>query len=52
MEERTMKKFKRPYLIVEKIFERVALACGKCPGSSSTPNKCNPSGTPSDAKHS
>jgi hypothetical protein len=29
MEKRAQRKFKRPYLVVEKIFERVALVCSQ-----------------------
>ena len=40
------KSFKRPYLIVEKIFERVSLACSKAvTGRLESCTTCNSAGT-------
>ena len=40
MEQVSKKKFKRPYIVVEKVFERVALMCGKMSANSGCqPNK-------------
>lgn len=34
------KKYHKPKIKTEKLFENTVLACGKCPGGSGSPSQC------------
>lgn len=37
------RKYERPVIKTEKMFEKTVLACAKCPGSSNSPSHCGSS---------